>query len=135
MHMFSQKQIQTTTGSISPYMVMSYIFRCDYFTYTILEVFLLLLFDKKLSMTQQCVLTVQKANHFLGSIKSSMASRLREGILPLCSVLVRPHLESCVQLWSPQHRKDIDLLEWVQRRPQNQSKGWNTSAVRKGLES
>ena len=25
-------------------------------------------------------------------------------------------LESCVQLWSPQHRKDMDLLEWAQRR-------------------
>jgi len=70
----------------------------------------------KLDMSQHCALTAQKANHTLGCIKSSMASRLREGILPLCSALVRPHLESCVQLWSPQHKKDMELLERVQRR-------------------
>jgi len=54
-------------------------------------------------MTQQCALTAQKASHLLGCIPSSVASRLREGILPLCSALVRPHWESCVQLWSSQH--------------------------------
>jgi len=37
-------------------------------------------------------------------------------ILPLCSVLVGLCLEYCVQLWSSQHRKDVDLLEQVQRR-------------------
>ncbi|KAK4819009.1 hypothetical protein QYF61_024125 [Mycteria americana] len=74
------------------------------------------LVDKKLDMSQQCVLTAQRANRILGCIKRSMASRSREVILPLCSALVRPHLEYCVQLWSPQHRKDMDLLERVQRR-------------------
>jgi len=76
------------------------------------------LVHEKLDMSQQCVPAAQKANHILGCIKSSVASRSREGILPLYSALVRPHLESCVQLWSPQHRKDMELLERGQRRPQ-----------------
>ena len=37
-------------------------------------------------------------------------------ILPLCSVLVRPHLEYCVLTWSPQYRRDVDPLECVQKR-------------------
>ncbi|PKU38045.1 pol- hypothetical protein [Limosa lapponica baueri] len=69
------------------------------------------LVDEKLNMNRQCALAAQKANHILGCIKRSVASRLRELVLPFYSVLLRPHPEHCIQLWSPQHREDMDLLE------------------------
>jgi len=59
------------------------------------------LVDEKLDMIHQCALAAQNTSCVLGCIKNSAASRSREGILPCYSSLVRPHLESCTQLWSP----------------------------------
>ncbi|KAJ7411738.1 hypothetical protein WISP_101372 [Willisornis vidua] len=45
-----------------------------------------------------------------------MASRSREVILPRYSVLMRPQLEYCIQVWDPQHNKDMSLLEQIQEK-------------------
>ncbi|GAB0206501.1 hypothetical protein GRJ2_003115700 [Grus japonensis] len=75
------------------------------------------LIDEKLSMSPQCALAAQKTNRVLGCIKRGVTSRSREVILPLYSALVRPPPGVLhPALWGPQYRRDMELLDRVQRR-------------------
>ncbi len=64
----------------------------------------------------QCGEAVKKANKIVGLIGRSFEFKSEKVILTLYNSLVRPHLEYCVQFWSPYYRKDIEKLERIKRR-------------------
>ena len=44
-------------------------------------------------------------------------------IVPVSSMLARRHLQYCIQAWGLQYRKDVELLERVQRRATKMIRG------------
>jgi len=81
------------------------------------------LVDKKLNVSEQRAAVAKKANWMLGCINKGITSRNKEVMIPLYLVLVKPHLECCVQFSSLLYKKDVDRLERVQRRATKMVRG------------
>lgn len=73
----------------------------------------------KLNVNQQYALAVKKADDSLGCQRQSITRGLRE----VYSALVRPPVEYWIQFWAPQHKRDRDILENIQKRPREVIKG------------
>ena len=73
--------------------------------------------------SQQCSAAAGKANGVLGQISRAVKYRDKKTFVQLYKVYVRPHLEYCVQAWSPYWKADKEKLEKVQRRAVNMVAG------------
>ena len=63
----------------------------------------------------QCDKAAANATRILAMLKGTFSFMSKELFVFLYKTNVRPHLEYCVQLWSPYYVRDIDNLERVQR--------------------
>lgn len=48
----------------------------------------------ELNVSQLCALEAKATNSLWGCMSRNIAHRLREGLIPLCTALVRPHLDT-----------------------------------------
>ena len=74
-----------------------------------------IIIDKNFKFTEQCANAVKKANQMLGIIKRKIKYKSKDVIVKLYKTLVRPHLEYCIQFWSPSFVCEKRSIESVQR--------------------
>ena len=72
--------------------------------------------NANMKVSEQCRIAASKGNQVLGMIRRNKTYKEKSLTVPLYKAIVRPHLEYCIQAWNPHLRKDIDMLEKIQRR-------------------
>ena len=70
--------------------------------------------NANMKVSEQCRIAASKGN--LGTIRRNITYKEKSLIVPLYKAIVIPHLEYCIQAWNRYLRKDIDMLEKIQRR-------------------
>ena len=72
-------------------------------------------FTCNLKPSTQCIKSAATARKVIGLVRRHFRRMDREDFLLIYKTYIRPHLEYCVQAWSPHLVKDIECLERVQR--------------------
>ena len=73
------------------------------------------LFDSKLTFSEHCSKIANKAFRRANIILRCFFTRDRKFLMQLFNVYVRPLLEYNSQVWSPHFRKDVSIIERVQK--------------------
>src|SRR5664279_5689277 len=74
-------------------------------------------FSKDLKVGTQCLRSAAAARKVIGLVRRHFRRMDKQDFLLIYKTYIRPHLEYCIQSWSPHLVKDIQCLERVQRSP------------------
>ena len=72
-----------------------------------------------LKSARQCKKSAGKARGIIGMVRRNFWRMNRKDFLLIYKTYIRPHLEYCIQAWSPHLQRDIEVLERVQRAASN----------------
>ena len=69
-----------------------------------------------MKVSEHCGIAASKGNQILGLIRRNITYKEIKLIILLHKAIVRPHLEYNIQAWRPYRKKNVDMLERIQRR-------------------
>ena len=111
----------------SPYMMIDlYDQKCKVLDFVSEEKDLGIIIDNKLNFRSHISTQVKKANRMMGLIRRSFTYLDRSTFRCLFNSLVRPHLEYCVSIWYPLHKREEDMIENVLRRASKRIPGFSS---------
>ena len=73
------------------------------------------LFTQDLKPGRQCMAAAAKASRIIGLVRRNFRDLDKRDFLLIYKAYIRPHLEYCIQAWSPYLEKDMEVLERVHR--------------------
>ena len=83
---------------------------------TVKDKYLGVTMNANVKVSEQRRIAASKGNQVLGMISRNITYKDKSLIVPLYKAIVTPHLEYCIQAWSPYLRTDVDMLEKIHRR-------------------
>ena len=92
------------------------------------------LVTQDLHSSKQCTLARNKSLRMLGLLNRNVHYKSKHVMKQLYCSYVRPHLEYCIQAWHPVYKKDLQVLERVQRKATKMINGLKSLTYEKRLE-
>ncbi|XP_071959999.1 uncharacterized protein [Antedon mediterranea] len=92
------------------------------------------IFTSDCKPSRQCAAAAARATNSMRTVKRTFKNIDKESFQVMYKAYIHPHMEYCIQSWSPYYNKDKEILEKVQRRATKMVKSISDLPYEKRLE-